>query len=119
MKYKYIIPTTRTYDNYSGPGRPSNPNDWVTGPDPVRREKYYGFLKHRSQAHYRGEQYELEWHEWESLWPDHKWLDRGRRITNLIIFRLDPEVPWCKDNVCVDTRRKHFDLCVERRRAKQ
>jgi len=117
MRYKYALPlTTRTKDNYSGPGRFSDPNEWVTGPDPVRREKYYGFLKHRSQAWHRKQEYDLQWNEWEQLWPDHDWELRGRKIDDLIIFRLDPELPWCKDNVCVDTRRKHFEHCVKRRR---
>jgi len=37
------------------------PQNWCTGPDPRRHAQYYAWLKHKSQAHYRGELHELTW----------------------------------------------------------
>ena len=34
------------------------------GDDVYQRERYYAFLKHRSQARYRGEDYTLTWEDW-------------------------------------------------------
>ena len=121
MKFtkSYAYSTDRIIGNYSGPGRVSNPDTWITGPDPIRREKYYAFIKHRSQANYRNEDYELEWSDWENLWPDDLWSQRGRSIQNLVLYRLDPAEEWSIDNVCVGTRREYFDHAKGTRRAKQ
>ena len=64
-----------------GRGRPVNPEKWVTGPDPHRREKYYAFLKHRAQCNFRNEDYELTFNDWETYWTDENYSQRGRRRT--------------------------------------
>lgn len=92
-----------------GKGRKVDPNYWKTGTDPIRRDKYYAFLKHRAQAKFRGEEYYLTWEDWESLWTPELWEQRGRRITNLCLTRPSFDGPWCVSNVEVATRRQHFN----------
>lgn len=92
-----------------GKGKKVNPDNWKTGTNPIRRDKYYAYLKHKSQAAFRGEEYYLTWEEWEGLWTDELWHKRGRKISNLCLTRPGLSGPWCISNVEIATRRKHFD----------
>jgi len=80
------------------------PERWKTGPDPVEHDKYYSFLKHRTQAVYRGESHSLTWDDWERLWPTEQWLQRGRTKHSLCLMQLDPEAGWHTYNVEVVER---------------
>ena len=120
MKYKYAVDIGKCRPKGSkGGGRTSDPENWITGPDPDRRDKYYAYLKHKSQASYRGEFYLLTWDDWEYLWQEPNWSKRGRKITDLCLTRLDFEGPWSVDNVIVCTRREHFDMKKEQYAAKR
>ena len=109
MKLKYA-PLGKKQKGSPGKGKASDPNNWITGPDIERREKYYAYLKHRSQATYRGELYLLTWEDWEHMWTDRVWYKRGRRIKDLCLTRLDFGGAWSMDNVVICSRRQHFEL---------
>ena len=89
-------------------GRYVDPNKWKTGPDLHTREKYYAFLKHKAQAEWRGEDYELTWKDWQVLWPDELYARRGRSIDSLVLARKDWNGVWSLDNCETCTRREHF-----------
>ena len=110
LKYTTIGPPLGT----PGKGRKSDPNKWVTGPCLLTREKYYAFLKHRSQAKYRGEDHTLSWETWQTLWTDAAWEKRGRKGDSLILGRIDWDLGWQDDNVEIMTRRQHFDIRLAR-----
>jgi hypothetical protein len=74
------------------------------------REKYYAYLKHRVQARHRGEDYSLTWPQWEQLWDDPKWQQRGRRSLSLCLGRLEWDEGWHLHNVRVMTRKEHFEI---------
>jgi len=102
MRYRYAPDPARLMkkspNNKSG--RYSEPEKWVTGPDPLRHEKYYAYLKHKSQAQYRKEEYKLTWPEWESIWQDDDtWFARGRGRNDICLAKLDRSKPWEWDNV--------------------
>ena len=97
----------------SGLGRKSDPKHWKTGPCMVTRDKYYAFLKHRSQSNYRGETHSLTWEQWQALFPDHIWECRGRGSEDLCLGRLDWRLGWHTDNVAVMTRTQHFSIKKE------
>lgn len=110
MIYKYarnII--TKSY----GPGRRSDPSKWITGEDPLTRDKYYAWLKHRAQAKHRKEEYDLTWEDWQSLWSDDNFKLRGRLGDNLCLTRSNFAGPWCLSNVKVVTRLEHFRMKKE------
>tara|TARA_B110000503_G_C7050783_1_gene372209 strand:- start:503 stop:871 length:369 start_codon:yes stop_codon:yes gene_type:complete len=96
-----------------GSGRYIDPSKWITGPDLYTRQKYYAWLKHRSQAQYRHEEYDLTWEDWQVLWPDNLWDQRGRSIESLCLTRLDYEGAWSMDNIIICSRKKHFQLKKE------
>jgi len=77
---------------------------WITGSDPVLRDKYYAYLKHRAQAKYRREHYELDFEDWLELWPDSKWHLRGRYSHSLCLTLLKPEFGWVRENCVVVNR---------------
>jgi hypothetical protein len=89
-----------------GKGRRVDPNTWITGPDPYRRNKYYAYLKHRSQARYRGESYSLTWPEWETLWRDDLWDQRGKGSESLCLAQCDVTKGWHVNNVEIIPRRE-------------
>jgi len=107
MRYRYAPDPARL--TKKGPnnksGRYSEPEKWVTGPDPLRHEKYYAYLKHKSQAQYRNEEYKLTWAEWEAIWiDDDVWFSRGRGRNDICLAKLDRSKPWEWDNVSLMKR---------------
>lgn len=107
MQYKYVLKPKKTGPS-NKQGRYSDPNCWKTGPDPLRREKYYAYLKHKAQCNFRKQEYELSWEQWESLWPDDLFLKRGRGCDNLCLTKIDYELPWALYNVQVVTKGEHL-----------
>ena len=99
------VPTIKKTGPGQGQGRYSIPDTWVTGPCPIRRDKYYAWLRHRAQAKYRGETYDLSWEAFEQLWfDDDAWFQRGRRADNLCMSMIDWTQGWVEGNVEVITR---------------
>lgn len=112
MKLKYA-PLLGKPMGTPGRGKKSNPDKWVTGPCVLTREKYYAYLKHRSQAHYRGEEHTLTWETWRSLWNDDNWNCRGQKNHELILGRIDWTQGWHEHNVEIMTRKRHFEIKKE------
>lgn len=107
MEYKFRYAPTAI----GGPGkrgRNPNPNVWNTGPDPVQHDKYYSYLKHRSQAKFRGEHYELTWEQWDHMWTVDKWMARGRGRSDLCLTRLDCEKGWTVCNIQIVTKQNYL-----------
>ena len=88
--------------------RRQQPESWKSGPDPLKHEKYYAWLKHRSQARYRKEDYDITWEQWEQLWSDGDFELRGRGKDDLCLSRKDPNQSWSVDNCQVVTRSSHL-----------
>lgn len=104
MRLKYIPIVKKTCPGPGG-GRYQDPNIWVTGTDPIRRDKYYAWMKHRAQAKYRNEYYDLTFEQFEQLWIDNDtWFNRGRKGTNLCMSLIDYNLGWTSGNVEVITR---------------
>lgn len=108
MKLKYA--TLGTPMGTPGKGRKSDPSKWKTGPCLLTREKYYAWLKHKSQANYRDEDYSLTWEQWQTLWPNHLWEKRGKTSDSVILGRVDWSQGWHNHNVQVMDRRRHFEI---------
>jgi hypothetical protein len=84
--------------------------------DPFERERYYAFTKHRAQANFRGEPYELTHEDWCELWPYDKFVCRGRGGQDLCLSRQCHAQSWNINNVKVCTRREHLKRNGEFRR---
>lgn len=109
MKYKYAVHTNNAKPRGTNrPGRCLDPDSWCTGPDPVRHDKYYAYLKHRSQAKYRKETHSLTWEQWETLWPNDLWSQRGRSADSLCLQQIETGEGWHISNVEIVTRRQHL-----------
>lgn len=96
----------RERPNLKGPRGPY-PHKWVSGPDPVRHEQFTCWHRHRAQAIYRREPYELTFEDFATLWGD-KWQRRGRGINDYCLSRQDPTKPWNITNTKVITRQEHL-----------
>lgn len=100
MRFKYAVSSNSEIRPGCGRrGRPVKPEDWCTGTDPIQHDKYYAWLKHRSQARYRNEEYYLTWDDWESLWTNELWLKRGKQPDSVCLARIDFTDAWRLDNV--------------------
>lgn len=108
MNYKAKYVKTPKGVEPGKPGKRQNPDSWKTGPDPVRHDKYYAYLKHKAQATFRCEPYYLTWEEWEQLWAGDRWFKRGRKGEDLCLRQIDPIEGWRMSNCEVVTRREHF-----------
>jgi hypothetical protein len=84
------------------------PDMWKSGPDPLVHRKYQPFLCARSQAAYRLEDWELTWDQWQELWPDHLWDQRGRKTDELALTRKNHKGAWSIDNCHVVTRKQQL-----------
>jgi len=114
MEYKFRYAREST----GGPGkrgRTPDPEVWVTGPCRIRHDKHYGYLKHRAQAKFRKEDYSLTLEQWESLWTDELWLQRGRSAESFCLQQIDGEDGWHFENVEIVTRIEHFAKLKQRR----
>lgn len=89
---------------------------WITGPDPKVRDKYYAFLKHRAQAKYRKESYELDFEDWLEFWTDSNWNRRGRGAYDVCLAMKDPDFGWCKENCIIINRKEQCQRVGGRRR---
>lgn len=106
-KNKYYTNIKGTKKKGDGqPGRYPTPEVWISGDDPIEHDKYYAYLKHRAQALYRKEQYDLSWEDWRQLWPLDQWLKRGRHKDQLTMYRLDKDQPWHPQNVVICTQQE-------------
>lgn len=106
MKYRYAKESKikLTHGKGTGRGRGVRPNEWITGPDEFTHEIYYAWLKHRAQARFRRECYNLSWDEWRSIWDKDSWNKRGRSSKSLCLAKIDPTEPWQIDNCELITR---------------
>jgi hypothetical protein len=106
-KIKYE-PMIRGSQAKKGRSRRQTPELWLSGPDPVDHDKYYAWQKHKAQAKYRKEEYNLSWECWKEIWPNELFLQRGRDPENVCMIRLDLSQPWQLGNVEVVTRLEHL-----------
>lgn len=82
---------------------------WQTGPDVITHDMYYGWLKHRAQAHYRNEGHDLTWPEWEAIWKNNNnWSKRGRSVTDICLVRINSRESWNLSNVELVNRREQL-----------
>jgi hypothetical protein len=115
MKYKYkYVPGSKRVSN-KVQGRPVNPDKWITGPCELTHDKYYAWLKHKAQAKFRGEDYQLSWDDWQSIWSDDDFLLRGRSKESLCLQKIDLEDTWNKNNVIVAPRYEYLKRAKEYR----
>lgn len=101
-KAKYVNKSSRKPGETRG--RKVNNQGWKTPTDPVERDRYYAWLKHRSQAWYRGEEYEITYDQWIQIWPIDLFLRRGRTSDAICLSRIDWDQPWSYTNCEVVSR---------------
>ena len=81
----------------AGKGTGQRPHTWIVGSDPVLHDQYNAWLKARSQAWYRGEQYDISFDDWVQLWSD-QWHRRGRFRDCLMLMKRRWQEPWSSHN---------------------
>ena len=86
--------------------RGRRPGTYITGPDPVRHQKYVAWARARAQAHFRAETWNITFEQWETLWGD-QWSQRGRASECLCLSRSDLEGAWDLSNTELIPRRQH------------
>jgi hypothetical protein len=111
-EYKYVNKSKRNHPDNNG--RPCQ-KKWITGEDPMRRDKYYCWMKHRSQANYRKQEHDITWEEFESLWTDELWENRGRGVDGNSMIRIDTELGWTVDNVYIGKKIEYLQRASEYR----
>lgn len=76
---------------------------------PLVKEIYKEWTRHKAQAKYRNEEYELSFIDYLTLWSqDNRWANRGRKLdTNVNMVRKDPTKSWVYENI-------HFITYLER-----
>lgn len=95
MEYKYAKRCEK---------RKPRPHQWLSGPDEFTHEKFYAWHKHRAQANFRDEEYYLTFEDWQQLWPDDKFQNRGRDKDSFVLTRIDRDGPWSIANCHVMLR---------------
>ncbi len=111
IKYEPMI---RGSQSKRGRTRMRTPHTWLSGPDPIDHDKYYAWQKHRAQARFRKEEYNMTWEDWQGLWPHELFVQRGRDPDCLCMIRTDNTEPWVIGNVEIVTRRQHLQTQRER-----
>lgn len=102
LNFKYA---SKNSMSKTGKSRKIFPDNWCTGPDYLRHEMYYAWQKHKSQANYRKESYDLTFEDWEKIWANPTdFLNRGRQPEDLTLTREDLDGPWTLTNCIIITR---------------
>lgn len=114
IKYEPYIIGSQAKPTTTRKIRRRSPETWISGPDPIEHDKYYAWQKHRAQARYRKEDYNLSWEDFRTLWPNDMFVQRGRRPDDYCMIRLDSSEPWEPGNVEVVTRLYHLSTQKER-----
>lgn len=112
-KFKYA-----PKESHSKQGRPRKifPQNWITGPDFLTHEMYYAWQKHRSQARYRKEDYDLSWEDWLEIWKNPiDFENRGRKPEDLTLTRIDDDGAWELSNVQIMTRLEQLRKAMARK----
>lgn len=113
--FKYA-PKVSSIKNSYGKARRMFPTNWISGPDPVQHDMYYAWQKHRAQARYRKEDYELTWEDWQTIWANPvDFLNRGRKPEDLTLTRIDDDGCWQLDNVQIMTRLEQLRKAMARK----
>lgn len=112
MEHKYIPHSDRIKGQARGKGNTIR----IPHTDPFERERYYAYAKHRAQAHYRNEPYELSHDDWVELWPRELFDKRGRGGLDLCLARCCHAQSWNINNVHIVTRREHLKRNAEFKR---
>jgi hypothetical protein len=88
-------------------GSPKGPRplSWKYPNDKIRTDKHRGFLRARAQWNFRNEGCEISTEQWQDIWPDDLWSQRGRGPGNICIIRDDPKEIWSVLNIMIVTRR--------------
>lgn len=76
--------------------------------DPQLHARYTPFLKSRSQAWYRGEDWDLTFEDYCQLWTWDHWQLRGKGATEFAMVRKDIEQGWNLNNCEIITRREQL-----------
>lgn len=84
-------------------------------PDEFQNELFKCWHKHRQQALWRGEQYELSVEDFFDFWPKELWDKRGRGRNSLCMIRVNDKVAWSKSNCKIVTRLEQLRKTNKRR----
>lgn len=89
------------------PKQGPRPHTWKYPNDAVMRAKNTAYQRHRCQALYRDEPYELSFEDYCEMWGD-DWHKRGRGSQDLCMHRIDIDTPWSKHNIEIVERRQYL-----------
>jgi hypothetical protein len=82
-----------------------NPQQWLSGPDPVDHKLYNDCLRAKAQAMFRGEDWAITPEEYIKMWRHRDlYLSKGRSVSDLCLTRIDLEKGWTMDNVAIVSR---------------
>jgi hypothetical protein len=95
-----------TANSRIGKGTGPRPHVWKSGTDPVRHEQYTQWLRQRAQAHFRKEDWQLEFDDFVAVWGLN-WHNRGRASEDMCMTRDDYDLPWHTSNVTIVPRHEH------------
>ena len=72
------------------------------------RLRHLAFLRHRAQAIFRGEDYQITEDYWNMIWTEDRFRQRGMKAENLCLTRRNHSRPWAPGNLCL--LRRQFQL---------
>ena len=86
--------------------------------DPYLHSMYEPWLRQKAQANYRGEDWDLTFDDFASVWGQ-DFPRRGRASTDLTMTRIDPEKAWTLTNVEIVTRNEQLKRAQQIRNARK
>jgi hypothetical protein len=90
------------------------PHTWkVQGEIP--HKQYTAWLRAKAQARYRGEQWDLTFDEFQTLWHGY-WSRRGRGTLSYVMSRHDPDGAWDTTNAACMQRIEYLKRQQEYKR---
>lgn len=87
--------------------------------DDKTHKMYRAFVRQRNQAAFRKEEWAITFEEWQALWTDETWENKGRKTHQYSMLRNDFQKGWTLDNVNVANRKAMHRYRIQTKTIKQ
>ena len=74
------------------------------------RLRHLAYQRHKAQAQYRGEGFDLTEEYWNTIWTEEYFNRRGMKADDICLTRKDHTQPWAPGNLCLIRRQLQLEI---------
>jgi len=74
------------------------------------RLRHLAYQRHKAQAVFRGEGFDITEEYWNEIWTETRFNQRGMKANDICLTRRDHEKPWAQGNLCLLFRQQQLQI---------